>query len=81
MVTQLKTPSIVVILLDDGHTPFQTISCDNFISHKYMDKNKIEVTVRTIEFPRKEYQETYVQFNIEPHNKHVLSAIENWTKK
>lgn len=81
MKKELKTSSIVVIFCDDGYTPFQTISYDNFISYKYIDMNKLEVTVRTIDFPRKEYEETYVQFNIEPHNKHVLRAIENWATK
>ena len=81
MVEELKTPNIVVILCDDGITPLQTISYDNFISYKYINGNKLTVTVKTIEFPSKEYQETYVQFNIKPHNEHVLKAIENWTTK
>lgn len=70
---------ITVIFRDDGKTILQTISYDNFVSYKYIDENKLEVIVRTCEFPRKNLEETCVCFNIKPRNEHVLIAIENWS--
>ncbi len=75
-----KVSEIVIILCDDGITPLQTVSDGNFISFKYIDNNTIEITVRTIEFPKKQYEITYIQFKLEPQNKHVLKKVTEWTK-
>lgn len=74
-----ETSEIVVIVHDDGITPLQTISNDNFISYKYSGKNAIEVTVNTIEFPHNRYQKTCIHFNIHPHNELVLKKLQRWT--
>lgn len=80
MAKELKTSSIVVVLADDGITPIASISDKNFISYKQIDKNRLEVQVYTKEFPSRDYQKTIIEFDISPHNKHMLNALKNWNK-
>lgn len=67
---------IVVVLNDDGTTPIDTISSENFVSLNKISKEYgiYEITSIKIDDFTKQESNYITRFNIK-HNKHILEAF------
>lgn len=73
---------LAVMVIDGGPYPQWSFSSENYISHSWIDENTVEVVHRQKRAPNfTEWEAQPARFTVEPHNRHVIAALERWKKE